>query len=400
MIQTIPTAASPLRCAEWTQTMQRSVLRQMLAVVSRPGILSFAGGLPAPELFPTAEYGRALATVLATDSKALQYGPPYQPLKAHIVRLMAQRGVTCGEEQVFITTGAQQALDVLTRFFLDPGGSVVLEEIVYTGIQQAVAPLRPCILPITTDLETGMAVEEIKTYLAAGVHPAYIYAIADAHNPLGVSTSPEKRQQLVDLAAAAGVPIIEDDPYGFLYYDGRPQPPLRALNDEWVFYVGSFSKLLAPALRLGWMVVPEAMIPKITVIKEAGDLESSALTQRAVVAFLDTGCFPQHLARLRCEYGRRRDTMLVAMERYFPSQASWTRPSAGMFVWVTLPEGIDATQLLSIAIEEEKVAFIPGQAFAVAGCRAQNSMRLNFSNCCLSDIEEGIRRLGSLLHRV
>jgi 2-aminoadipate transaminase len=147
------------------------------------------------------------------------------------------------------------------------------------------------------------------------------------------------------------------------------------------------------------MVVPEAMIPKITVIKEAGDLESSALTQRAVAAYLDTGCFPYHLERLRHEYGRRRNAMLTAMERYFPREASWTRPSAGMFVWVTLPDGVDTTQLLSVAVEEEKVAFIPGQAFAVAGCRAQNSMRLNFSNCCLEDIEEGIGRLGNLLYK-
>jgi 2-aminoadipate transaminase len=379
--------------------MQRSMLRQMLAVVSHPGILSFAGGLPAPELFPAAEYGQAVAKVLSADAKALQYGPPYQPLKAHIVTLMAQRGVTCSEEQVFITTGAQQALDVLTRFFLDPGGDVVLEEVVYTGIQQAVAPMRPCIWPISTDLETGMNVDEIEEQLATGMRPAYIYAIPDAHNPLGVSISPAKRQQLVDLAAADGIPIIEDDPYGFLCYDGRSQPPLRALNDEWVFYVGSFSKLLAPALRLGWMIVPEALVPKVTVIKEAGDLESSALTQRAVAAYLETGHFPQHLQRLCEEYGRRRDTMLSALDHYFPSEATWTRPAAGMFVWVTLPEEVDTTELLSVAVEQEKVAFIPGQAFAVAGCQARNCMRLNFSNCCLPDIEEGIGRLGNLLHQ-
>lgn len=399
MISTIPTAAAPLRCAAWTQTMQRSVLRQMLAVVSRPGILSFAGGLPAPELFPAAEYSQALTKVLAADTKALQYGPPYQPLKAHIVALMAQRGVICSEEQVFITTGAQQALDVLTRFFLDPGGDVMLEEVVYTGIQQAVTPMRPCVWPVATDLETGIEIDEIAQQLAIGARPAYIYTIPDAHNPLGVSISPAKRQRLVDLAAAYGIPLIEDDPYGFLSYDGRPQPPLRALDDEWVFYVGSFSKLLAPALRLGWMIVPQALVPKVTVIKEAGDLESSALTQRAVATYLDTGHFPQHLQRLCREYARRRNAMLSALDRYFPIEASWTRPSAGMFVWVTLPESVDTTELLPIAVEEEKVAFIPGQAFAHTGCQARHCMRLNFSNCCMSDIEEGIGRLGSLLHR-
>jgi 2-aminoadipate transaminase len=247
--------------------------------------------------------------------------------------------------------------------------------------------------------ESGMVIEEIRAYLAAGGRPAYIYAIPDAHNPLGVDLSLSKRRQLVALAAAYGVPIIEDDPYGLLYYEERPRPPLRALNEEWVFYVGSFSKLLAPALRLGWMVVPEAMIPQMTVIKEAGDLESSALTQRAVAAFLDMGGFPAHLERLRHEYGRRREAMLAALERYFPPEASWTRPTAGMFVWVTLPEEVDTAALLPVAVEEERVAYIPGQAFAVAGCRASNSMRLNFSNCCLADIEEGIARLGGLLRR-
>lgn len=172
--------------------MQRSVLRQMLAVVARPNILSFAGGLPAPELFPAAEYGRALTTVLAADPNALQYGPPFQPLKAHIVRLMAERGVVCREEQVFITTGAQQALDVLTRFFLDPSGSVVLEEVVYTGIQQAVAPLRPHIHPISTDLETGMEVDEIEDYLATGGAPLISMPSPTPTTP-SVSASAQKR---------------------------------------------------------------------------------------------------------------------------------------------------------------------------------------------------------------
>lgn len=392
-----PVAAPEVRLAEWTRTMQRSVLRQMLAVVAKPGILSFAGGLPAPELFPTADYTAALQRVLANDRGALQYGPPYAPLKRHIVELMAQRGVTCHEEQVFLTTGAQQALDVLTRLLLDPGGEVVLEEIVYTGIQQAVAPRRPRILPVGTDLATGIDVEGVVAHLENGARPAFLYIITDAHNPLGVSISAEKRQQLVEVAAAHGLPIIEDDPYGFLAYDGRCLPPLRAWNDSHVFYVGSFSKILAPALRLGWMVVPERLIPKLTVIKEAGDLESSALTQRAVAAYLDAGHLPAHLERLQNEYRTRRDVMLAAMAREFPTSVTWTCPRAGMFVWVQLPEAIDAAALLETAVERERVAFIPGHAFALPGVSCRNFMRLNFSNCCLSDIDEGIGRLGRVL---
>ena len=391
------TLVPELRLADWTRTMQRSVLRQMLAVVARPGILSFAGGLPAPELFPTAEYSAALQHVLASDRGALQYGPPYRPLKRHIVRLMAQRGVACHEDQVFLTTGAQQGLDVLTRLLLDPGGEVMLEEIVYTGIQQVVAPRQPRLLPVRTDLESGIDVAGVVEYLERGARPAFLYVITDAHNPLGVSISAEKRTQLVEAAAAYGLPIIEDDPYGFLSYDERCLPPLRAGNDSHIFYVGSFSKILAPALRLGWMVVPEALIPKLTVIKEAGDLESSALTQRAVSAYLDAGHLPAHLARLRHEYQARRDAMLAAMAREFPAGIRWTRPRAGMFIWVELAEGTDAGALLETAVERQRVAFVPGHAFALPGIPCRNFMRLNFSNCCLSDIEEGIGRLGRIL---
>lgn len=391
------TLVPELRLADWTRTMQRSVLRQMLAVVARPGILSFAGGLPAPELFPTADYSAALQHVLASDRGALQYGPPYRPLKRHIVRLMAQRGVACHEDQVFLTTGAQQGLDVLTRLLLDPGGEVMLEEIVYTGIQQVVAPRQPRLLPVRTDLESGIDVAGVVEYLERGARPAFLYVITDAHNPLGVSISAEKRTQLVEAAAAYGLPIIEDDPYGFLSYDERCLPPLRAGNDSHIFYVGSFSKILAPALRLGWMVVPEALIPKLTVIKEAGDLESSALTQRAVSAYLDAGHLPAHLARLRHEYQARRDAMLAAMGREFPAGIRWTRPRAGMFIWVELAEGTDAGALLETAVERQRVAFVPGHAFALPGIPCRNFMRLNFSNCCLSDIEEGIGRLGRIL---
>jgi 2-aminoadipate transaminase len=396
----IPAAARPLRLAGWTNAMQRSVLRQMLAVVSQPGILSFAGGLPAPDLFPTADFSAAMARVLLTDQAALQYGPPFRPLKRHIVDLMAQRGVTCTEEQIFLTTGAQQALDVLSRLLLDEGGQVMLEELVYTGIRQVVAPCRAEILSIPTDLESGIDVDAILDCLDAGARPAFLYAIPDAHNPLGVSIAEDKRQRLAEIAAAYGLPIIEDDPYGFLTYDGRSLPPIRAFGEANVFYVGSFSKILAPALRLGWLVAPEELAAKLTVIKEAGDLESSALTQRAVAAYLDAGHLSAHLGRLHEEYGRRRDTMLAAMARHFPPGVTWTQPRGGMFIWVTLPEDVDTAALLETAVERERVAFIPGHAFAGPGVRASHHMRLNFSNCCLADIEEGIGRLGRVLEGI
>ena len=381
--------------------MQRSVLRQMIATVARPGILSFAGGLPDPALFPRADYAEAMAQVLADDPLSLQYRPPFEPLKHHIVDLMAQRGVTCSSDQIFLTTGAQQGLDVLTRLLLNPGGEVMLEEIVYTGIQQVVSPLQPEILTIPTDLATGIDVEAVEAHLLSGARPAFLYVIPTAHNPLGVSISPEKRLQLVELARTYGLPIIEDDPYGFLTYDERlatnQSLPLRAIDDEWVFYLGSFSKILAPALRLGWIVVPAHLVAKLTVVKEMSDLESSALTQRAVAAYLSAGHLPAHLDTLRLEYGRRRDAMLAALYRYFPAEARWTQPDGGMFIWVELPEEMDTAEMLTTAVDQEQVAFIPGHAFALPGISARHCLRLNFSTCTVPQIEDGIQRIAKIV---
>ncbi|MBA3533411.1 MAG: PLP-dependent aminotransferase family protein [Ardenticatenales bacterium] len=396
----IPTLHDGLRLADWTQTMKRSVLRDMIAVVSRPGILSLAGGLPAPELFPTDAFAQAASHVLATDPRALQYSPPFPALKAHIVDLVAQRGVSCTKNEVFITTGAQQGLDVLARLFLNPGGQVLVEETVYTGLQQVIAPFQPEILTVPTDLETGMDVDAVEALLREGARPAFIYVIPDAHNPLGVSMSAEKRRHLVELVRRYAVPIIEDDPYGFLCYEQRPEPPLRTLDNEWVFYLGSFSKILAPAVRTGWMIAPEALIPKLTVIKEASDLESSAFMQRAISAFLDAGHLPGHLATLCREYGTRRDTMLRALHECFPAEARWTRPTSGMFIWVELAPGTDTAALLTRAVEQEQVAFIPGHAFAVEGrSHASHCLRLNFSNATPERIEEGIQRLARVIRR-
>jgi 2-aminoadipate transaminase len=393
---------STINLAGWTQTMKRSILRQMLAVASRPGILSFAGGLPATEMFPAADYADAVSRVLVADPGALQYGPPFAPLKRHIVDLMALRGVVCDEEQIFITTGAQQALNVLTRLLLDSGGQVIVEEMVYTGIRQALESYRPQILTIPTDLEFGLDVAAAETILLSGARPAYLYAIPEAHNPLGVSIHPNRQEKLIALARHFEMPIIEDDPYGLLSYDSTAAPPLRALDDQWVFYVGSFSKILAPALRLGWIVAPQDLIPQLTVVKEASDLETSRFIQRSVSEYLDSGHLPEHLEWLRQVYRIRRDTMLKAIESYFPAGTRFSRPSGGMFIWVKLAPHIDTTEILPVAINEAKVAYIPGMAFAAnpqSSIQANNCLRLNFSNCSPELIEDGISRLGRLLHR-
>ncbi len=366
-----------------------------MARASRPGILSFAVGLPAAELFPAHELAQAAARELSTDPGSLQYALPYAPLKRQIVELMATRGVHCRPEQVFLTSGSQQAMDLLARLFLAPGGEVMLEETVYDGVQVAVKLLAPNILTLPTGPALGLDVAAAAAWLEGGARPAFLYAIPSGHNPLGVSLGAERRQALVELACAFRVPILEDDAYGFLDYDDAPPPPLRALDERWVLYLGSFSKILAPALRAGWIVAPEELIAHLSALKHATDLDTPSLSHRLISAFLDRGGLAGHLALLCREYRRRRDAMLAALTAYFPPEVRWNRPVGGMFLWVELPPAVDATALLEHVIATEGVAFTPGDAFAVGSSRhAAHCLRLCFTSLPPERIEDGIRRLG------
>ena len=375
-----------------------SRLRELALLPPQPGLLSLAGGLPASELIPRAAYAAALADVLAGDDAALQYGQPHEPLKERIVELMRARGVDCAPRQVLLTSGAQQALSLAAQVLMAPGGQVLLEEQVYAGVRQAVLPYRPSILTVGTDLDTGMDVDRAQALLAGGARPAFIYAIADTHNPCGVRLDREKRARLVALAHRFGVPIVEDDTYGLLHYDRDPLPALRALDDEWVVYIGTFSKIIAPALRLGWMVLPPRLAPGAGVLKEAADLECSALTQRAVAHLLRQG-FAGHLDRIRAGYRRRRDALLAALREHFPASARWTQPPGGFFVWVELPPRLDGDRVCEEALAEARVAVVPGSAFAATEAAPGNRLRLSFSSCAPDEIRTAIERLGRLLAR-
>ncbi len=393
-------SAAERAIAHARKTMSQSTLREVLGMASRPGVLSFAVGLPGTALFPVAGLARAAADLLASDRLSLQYGIPYPPLKAQIVELMRMRGVTCRPEQIFLTTGSQQAMDLLARLLLVPGGRVMLERTVYDGMQMAIKRLEPEILSVPTDLDTGIDADAVERHLDEGPAPAFLYLITDGHNPLGVSLPVEKRQRLAGLAKRHRMPILEDDAYGFLYYGESPAPPLRAFEDEWIFYLGSFSKILAPGLRAGWMVVPEPLVGTIAALKHSADLDTPSFSQRMISAFLDSGELPDHLALLRAEYRSRRDALLAALDRRLAGVARWNRPSAGMFVWVELPEGIDTAQLVRTAIETEQVAFSPGMAFAVQGSRhASHCLRLSFGNLTPEEIDEGIERLARVIDR-
>jgi 2-aminoadipate transaminase len=384
---------SNIQPANWARSIRRSALQEMLREASRPGVVSFALGLPAPELFPAAGYADAFKKVLTADANTMQYGPPSAKLKGHIVRLMKQRGIDCVPEQVFLTAGAQQGMSLLTRLLLNQGGSVITEELTYTGFIQALQPFEPRIYTVPTELVRGMDVEALDSLLRHGGPPALIYCMTDGHNPLGVSLSLSKRDRLLEIVRQYQAPIIEDDAYGFLQYDQEMLPPLRAKDDQLVLYIGSFSKIMGPALRVGWILLPESLIPALSVVKEAADIDTTTVSQQAIATFLDAGHLDDHIFKLRSEYVWRRDVMLAQLEKHFPEETRWNRPTSGVFIWVELPESIDTSALLVDAIESG-VAFIPGGAFNIGDrARATNSLRLNFSNCSQEKIEKGIERL-------
>lgn len=400
MSATIESPRENVKLPEWARGVERSALQEMMDLCTRPDVISFALGLPATELFPQDDLAKAAIGVLAADPRALQYDPPHGPLKAHVRALMRRRGVECDESQIFLTSGAQQGLSLLARLLLEPGGEVLLEELTYTGLQQVVAPFRPRILSVPTDPETGMDVEAVAALLEGGARPAFVYTVTDGHNPLGLGMSAAKRRRLVEIARRHRVPVIEDDAYGFISYDGDPEPPMRALDDEWVLYVGSFSKILAPALRVGWLVVPEELTRSLSVVKESSDINTSTFAQRTVSAYLDAGHHVRHIETVRDAYRERRDAMASALRRHFPEGARWHTPSGGVFMWIELPEALDAGELLRGAVLEEKVAYVPGNAFCVNGTRlGSNCMRLNFSHCQPVQIAEGVARLGALIER-
>lgn len=391
--------AIPYRMSIESRHLERSVMRELLKKAADPGVISLAGGLPDSALLPVDAYQQALRTVINHEhGQALQYRPQYEPLKTWLAGMMRDRGIECDESQIFITGGNQQGLTILSRLFLDPGEPAAIEEITFTGIQQVTKGRSAEVYPIPVDLETGVDVEALEAIFAEH-RPRLAVIIPDFHNPLGVSLTLEKRQRIAQLAGQYGVPVVEDDPYSALRFKGEMLPPIKSFDDSgYVFYLGSFSKMLAPGLRLGWMVAPAELLPRLITIRESIDLESSALTQRAVYEVLNQGVLQPHLQQLNRENGLRCEAMLTALDEHFGDFAHWTQPTGGLFVWLTLPENINTWDLLPEAIEQEKVAFIPGGAFAVAGGH-HNTMRLNFSAVKSDAIREGVARLAKIVKR-
>lgn len=392
---TLPAPTYPLSIA--ANQIKRSVMRDLIALASQPEIVSFAGGLPAADHLPLPEVETCLEAVLARDGRrALQYGPPYLPLREWIAGYMRQRGVRCDVENVFITNGAQQALEILGRLLLDQGEAAVVEALTFTGIAQVMDAHGARLRAAALDLATGVDPDDFEAALTRGGRARVGAVIPDFHNPAGASLTLPKRQQLAAAAARSGIPIIEDDCYSLLRYTGETLPPIKAFDEaEQVFYVSSFSKIIAPAMRLGWIVAPAPLLPKLTVLRESIDLESSQLLQRVVTEFVTRGLLRPHLGALNAANHERRDALLDALERELGSRARWAAPSGGIFVWVTLPDEVDTAALLPRAFEH-KVAFIPGVNFSVEG-RYTNCLRLNYSNNVPERIRLGVRRLAAAL---
>ncbi|HLS21861.1 MAG TPA: PLP-dependent aminotransferase family protein [Paenalcaligenes sp.] len=376
-----------------------SAIREILKVTTRPEVISFAGGLPSPEGFPVTQLQQAFDQVLTTRGRsALQYGPTegYQPLREWVAEYVSRPGSEVSAEEVLIVSGSQQALDMLGKLFIDPGSKVLVESPTYLGALQSFSQFEPQYVAVQTD-EHGLIPAEVSQPKAQGAR--FIYVLPNFHNPTGLTLDLQRRQDLVERCAQANIPIIEDDPYGELRYAGEAQPSLLTLGRQvgaQVVHLGSFSKVLAPGLRLGYIVGPREVINKLVQIKQATDLHSNTLTQMAVYEAIKEGFLKEHLPSVRDLYQQQCQYMLDAMQEHFPEEVVWTRPEGGMFIWVTLPEGLDSEELLLKAIDEH-VAFVPGTPFYADDDTKPNTLRLSFVTVSEERIREGIAILGRLI---
>ena len=387
--------------ASRAEGMRASDIREILKVTAQPEVISLAGGLPAPELFPIDEYRRAFEWVLEADgAQALQYGPSegYRPLRAYLAKRLNGFGIQCGVDDILITNGSQQALDLIARILLDPGDAVLVEKPTYLGALQAFNQYQPRYTLVSMD-DDGMCVDEVEHVLSAHAHPVkFIYAIPNFQNPTGRSMSLERRKQLVALASRYGVPIVEDDPYGELRYEGEHLPTLKSLDTTGcVIYLGTFSKILAPGLRLGWVVALPEALEGLLHGKQPTDLHTGMVQQMATYEVIKDGFVDGHVVNIKAFYKERRDVMLEALAEHFPASARYTRPAGGLFVWAELPRHVDTRELLLDAVQE-RVAFVPGQGFHPDNS-GTNTMRLNFSNVPPDQLREGVRRLGHAIQR-
>ncbi|MDP9376650.1 MAG: PLP-dependent aminotransferase family protein [Actinomycetota bacterium] len=388
--------------AQRTQVMKSSAMRDLMAVTERPEVISLAGGLPDTRTFDSTTFASVMAHIAEAEcARALQYGPTegHADVRKHIVAIMDEEGMRVEEDEVLVTTGGQQVIDLVCKTLIDPGDVIVAEAPTYPGAVPTFCSYQADVVQIELDDE-GMRIDVLEQQLeildAQGRAPKFIYTIPSFQNPGGVSMSLERRRRLVEIASERELLVLEDNPYGLLRFEGEPLPTLFSLDGgQFVIYLGTFSKILSPGVRLGWSVAPRPVSAKMNLGKQAVDLCSASLTQRFVNGYFETGEWRGYLDLLIGVYRRRRDVMFEALEEHFPDGATWTRPQGGLFVWATLPDYIDTTDLLARALRDN-VAFVPGRAAYLDG-RGGSSMRLNFSGVDEADIREGVRRIGEVV---
>ena len=376
-----------------SRILEKSHIQKALQAPLTSDIISFALGMPATNLLPLDKYKIALDKVLSSTS--LQYSPPVKALKAQIVDLMKERQVFCNPDQIFITSGAQQAMMLITKLLVDKGDDIIIEEATYPGFIQIAKSLEANLINIPTDHQNGISIEALENYLKTknSKKPKFIYTIPEGHNPLGMSLNKERRLKLIKLAESYKVPIVEDDAYGFINYEEEVEPPLRAHSDEWIFYIGSFSKILSPSTRIGWIIVPEGVIEKLEILKEASDINTATFSQYIISSYIEMGVLSEHLSLIKKHYKEKRDVMVKALKQYIP-EMQFILPKSGFFIWGRLPSNINTDKLFKLALETKNVSFLPGTAF---GADNQNNLtdclRLSFAFCPLDTIEIGIKRL-------
>jgi len=394
------------RYAQRTQRMGSSVIRELLKYTEQPDLISFAGGLPAPDVFPVDEFADACQRVLRDlGAQALQYGTTegYIPLREMIARHSARYGIDITPDNILITSGSQQALDLLGKIFINRGDRILVEAPTYLGALQAWNAYGAEYVSVPMD-EDGMMADALEEALRTG--PKFIYVLPNFQNPTGVTLSLERRHKLIELADRYGVPIIEDDPYGQLRYEGDHLPSVVVLDGQYrdncqnvyhgnVIYLSTFSKILAPGVRLTWVIAPPEVIRKLVLAKQGADLHTSTFNQMVAYEVSHGGFLDRHIHLIRRIYKERRDVMLAAMDAYFPPGVDWTQPKGGLFLWGILPETINTNELIKVAVER-KVAFVPGTPFYPNG-GGKNTMRLNFSNASSENILEGIARLSRVI---
>ena len=377
--------------------LKASEIRELLKLTQQPEIISFAGGLPAAELFPIEAIQAANQKVMAEKGRiALQYGPTegYPALREQIVKLMARQQITADPSQLLITNGSQQGLDFVAKAFVDPGDVVITESPSYLGAINAFKAYEPTFVEVEMD-DLGMRMDALEEALKNNPGTKFIYTIPDFQNPSGLTLALDRRKKMVELANQYDVVIVEDNPYGELRFEGEFLPAIKHYDtQDRVIFLGTFSKIYCPGLRLGWMFAGKEILEKMNMLKQGADLQASTLSQIEVATFLEDNDITKHIEKIKEVYMHRRDLMLNAMDEHFPKEVKFTRPEGGLFTWVTLPKGLNAKEIAPKALEK-KVAYVPGGSFFPNG-GGENTLRMNYS--CSSDeqIVQGVKRLGEV----